>query len=138
MSQKEIENVPNGFDGTPEKWVQIQALFREIDDTLNDFACAHGLNVSSNYHNWPERSLVWYEDDIRKLIQIYLADQQLLTFNVWLCASVDKEHQRYWKNVMLKKGVPFVEIKDPLLHLLSEGLQTVQAWQASDLEPTGT
>lgn len=125
--------MPNGFQGSKEEWERIQSFLLEIDELLLDFAKVNGMELSKNYHNWPERSITWGED-IRRLIQIYLDDEKIMTFNFWICASQDRGQKRYWKNTFLKKGVHFFEIKDNLLHLLEEGHRILESWFEKDLE----
>src|ERR1700722_9853481 len=85
-----------GWYGTKEEWNRIEAPLLEIDPIVSDFAEKFGLTVRKNNKDWPERSLVW-GDGVHCLIQIYLVDQKLLTFNLWLCVSQDRENKRYWK-----------------------------------------
>lgn len=85
-----------GWYGTKEEWERIESPLLEVDSIINDFAKEAGLSVTKNHKDWPERSIVWGKD-IRSLIQLYLANEKSLTFNLWLCASQDRGTKRYWK-----------------------------------------
>lgn len=126
--------MPNGFHGKNEEWDRIEAPLRLIDDSLRDFAKRNSLQVSRNYHNWPERSLTWSDRGVRKLIQVYLQDDKAMTFNFWLCAHLDKHGARHWKQLSLKKNAPFTDIRDNLVGLLEEGLNVLSSWNEADLE----
>ena len=65
--------MPNGFQDSELEWQRIEAPLLRVDPILDAFASAHGLGISKNYHNHPERSLTW-GTDLRRLIQLYLAD----------------------------------------------------------------
>jgi len=124
--------MPNGFDGSQEEWKRMEGPLLEIDPILNAFGNRHAMNLSKNYHDWPERSLVW-GDDIRRLIQIYLENEKAMTWNVWLCASQDRAVGRFWKNQFLRRAVPFHEIRSNLEELLGEARNIVTTWSERDL-----
>ena len=125
--------MPNGFHGSKEEWERMESPLLEIDEFLLNFAQVNGMKFSKNYHNWPERSIEWGKD-IRRLIQIYLEDEERMVFNFWICASQDSGQERYWKHTFLKKKVPFSEIKDNIHQLLEEGRRTLESWGEKDLE----
>jgi hypothetical protein len=122
----------NGFVGSAAEWDRQEAPLREIDDMLDEFASSHGISVTRN-DRWPERSLRW-ENGVSRLIQIYLEDDQLLTWNLWLCAYQDRGSRRYWRREMLIKAQPMGELKQSLPALLLEGHRKLQSWAADDLE----
>jgi hypothetical protein len=126
--------MPNGFCGKPEEWERIEKPLRKIDPELESYAKANNLQLSKNYHNWPERSLEW-GNRIKKLIQIYLENEKTMTFNLWLCASEDREKRRFWKSIFLKKSVDFSEISDNLIELLNEGRKILNSIKSEDLKP---
>lgn len=101
---RQTATMPNGHYGTEEEWKRLEAPLREIDAALELFARRHNTALSRNYHNWPERSLRWGADPER-LIQIYLENEQRLTWNLWLCASQDRDGQRFWRQQSLRHNV---------------------------------
>jgi len=124
--------MPNGHHGTEEEWKRLEGPLRDVDAPIEAFAKRHGMAISRNYHNSPERSLRWGSDPER-LIQIYLEDEQLLTWNLWLCASQDRGRQRFWRNQMLRHNAPMSEIRPVIEQLLDEALSIVGSWRAEDL-----
>ena len=128
--------MPNGFHGTAEEWERIEAPLKRLDDTLADYAKRHGLALSRNYHNWPERSLRWGAA-IERFVQIYLANEKQLTFNLWLCAFEDRGSKRYWKQRVVKECVPIDEIEKNLEPLLDAARTEVDAWSSDELESVG-
>jgi hypothetical protein len=126
--------MPNGFHGSAEHWEKIEAPLRQIDRQLEKFAKAHAMSIGKNYHNWPERSLSWSSEGLRRLIQIYLKDATKETYCLWLCASEDRGHERYWKKQFLLDNVTWTEVQEGLERHLDQAYKTVQAWSASDLE----
>jgi len=114
-------------------WKRVEAPLLEIDSFFSDFAKEFGLEITKNHKDWPERSVVW-GNNIRCLIQLFLADEKLLTFNLWLCASQDRFGKRYWKQMSPIKGRPIAEFKDSLPTLLREGRAALDSWVENDLE----
>jgi hypothetical protein len=112
----------------------MEAPFLRIDAALDSFSTLHNLTRRGNYHNWPERSLIWSSDGIERLIQIYLEDEKILTVNFWICASEDRGSERFWKHQLLRKAVPVEEIERDLNQLLSYAKETLDTWSGSDLE----
>ena len=128
--------MPNGFHGSQDEWKHMEAPLLEIDHILTVFGKRYGMKLSKNYHDWPERSLVW-GGDVRHLIQIYLENEKTMTWNVWLCASQDRATGRFWKNQFLRRAVPFQEIHNVLEQLLEEARNIVTAWSERYLERIG-
>ena len=126
--------MPNGFHGPIEKWNEISAPLFKLDDDLESFAKKHDLMLSKNTHGWPDRSLTWNSEGIRRLIQIYLEDEKKLTYNFWICATQDRSYKRYWKNKFLMKDAPISDIGKNINKLLDEGYQELESWQSIDLE----
>ena len=114
----------------------MEAPLLEIDQTLTAFAKRCGMELSRNYHDWPERSLTW-GSDVRRLIQIYLENEKMMTWNIWLCASYDRGTERFWRRQFLKRAVPFQMIHSNLEPLLEEARKIVTAWSERDLERIG-
>jgi hypothetical protein len=125
--------MPNGFYGTDEAWIRLEAPLVRLDPLLEGFALDHGFSVSRNYHNWPERSLEWGAP-IRRLIQIYLHDDEALTWNMWLCASEDRGPNRYWKQEFLKRAASIEEVEGAWPNLLEEARLCLESWSSDQLE----
>jgi hypothetical protein len=126
--------MPNGFYGSNHDWDRMEAPLLKMDAILASFAALHGLTGRANYHDWPERSLLWSSNRIRKLIQIYLEDEKGPTFNFWISASEDRGPERFWKQQFLKKAAPIQEIERDLPQLLSTAKETLDTWTSGDLE----
>ena len=94
--------MPNGFHGKRSEWKRMTAPLKGIDRILKLFASAQGLTLLRNTRNWPERSFRW-GSPIERLIQVYLADESRLTWNLWLCACEDRADGRYWKRKFLRE-----------------------------------
>lgn len=124
---------PNGHSGSKAAWSRIERPLVDVDAIIGAFAKQHGLSCSANYHNWPERSLVW-GNGVRRLIQVYLESEEQLTFRVWLCASQDRGRKRFWKQENLRVGLSPEQLKAELSTLLDQAYDRVNAWQESSLE----
>ena len=125
--------MPNGFHGSKTQWETLELPLRALDGVLGDFAGRYGMTLSSNSRNWPDRSLVW-GDSIRRLIQIYLVDEERVTYSVWLCASEDRGSSRYWRRELLRDSVPIGEIAVDLPELLERGRLLLESWTSETLE----
>ena len=126
--------MPNGFHGTREAWDRMEAPLRALDPVLEAWATRHGMSLSRNSHAWPERSLAWGAP-VERLIQIYLEDQDRLTWNVWICAFEDRPSGRHWKREFLRSDEPIARIDTDLERLLGEAARIVDGWSTDDLEP---
>jgi|SRR5690606_27364962 len=122
-----------GWYGTKEEWVRLESPLVEIDPILYSFAAEFGLAITKNHKDWPERSIEW-GSDIRRLIQLYLADEKQLTFNLWLCASQDRNGSRYWKKEFAVKEQTVTSFKDSLPTLLRNSRSLLESWGENDLE----
>ena len=118
-------------------WTRIEGPLRALDDELEAYAERHGLRLSRNFREWPERSLRW-QDDLERPIQIMLPDGTNLLFGVWLAAWRDEGEVRHWKRASLAAGKTIGQIEERLPALLDEAKQTVCAWTADDLVPRGS
>ncbi len=125
--------MPNGFQGPETEWHRIEAPLVQADEVLQKFAASHGLSLSRNYHGHPERSLRW-GNGVQRLIQLYLADSDRLTLNLWLCASQDRGGTRYWRRAFLVNAQRFEQFSERLPSLLEEAYATVDSWAADSLE----
>ncbi|NJN50890.1 MAG: hypothetical protein HC809_03010 [Gammaproteobacteria bacterium] len=105
-----------------------------VDPVLSSFASRNQLAITRNYHNSPERSLRWGKP-VERLIQIYLEDEQHLTWNVWLCAFEDRPTGRFWKTEFMHRSIPMADLQPALPGVLDRGFAIVQSWTADDLEP---
>jgi hypothetical protein len=129
--------MPNGFHGPVDEWERMESQLRQIDSRLAQFADAHGMNLRKNYHNWPNRWLLWSNGSIEKLVKISLADEKSMTYDLELCAWEDRDLSRYWKKETLLKHASWREIDERLVNLLLEAYRTVETWSAKDLEFAG-
>src|SRR6202035_2837967 len=125
--------MPNGFQGPDTEWHLIEAPLVQADQVLQKFAALHRLSLSRNYHGHPERSLRW-SNEVQRLIQLYLADSDRMTLNLWLCASQDRGGTRYWRREFLVKDKRLEEFSEGLPSLLGEAYATVDSWAADSLE----
>ena len=125
--------MPNGFQGSQSQWETLEMPLRSLDGELRAFAERYGLALSSNGRAWPDRSIVW-GGSIRRLIQIYVADDERVTYNFWLCASEDRGDKRYWRRALLKQAVPMGEIAGELPALLEQSRQLLESWTSETLE----
>ena len=130
---KRWKRLPNGFYGRPDDWDALEAPLLRIDPLFVSFSEAWHMKLSKNYHNWPERSMEWYQGSIRKLIQIFLESEKCPTYTLWVCASEDRDGRRYWKHKTLKKAVEFKEIEENLAHLLIEAKSHLNSWSSDEL-----
>ena len=110
----------SGRFGTRSGWERIEKPLLDVDPIIEKFAKEFCLAVSKNHKDWPERSIVWGKG-VRCLIQLYLADEKSLTFNLWLCASEDRGNKRYWKQETPIKQKQVSEFKDDLASQLRAG-----------------
>ncbi len=90
------------------------------------------MRLARNERNWPSRSLRW-GGELERLVQIYLEDAGALTWTLWICASEDRSHRRYWKNAFHRRGVLIGDIECRLGELLEQARQTAESWQSRDL-----
>lgn len=116
-----------GWYGTKEEWERIEGPLLEVDPIIDAFAKEHALSVTRNHKDWPERSIVW-GNEVRCLIQLYLADEASLTFNLWLCASEDRGKKRYWKQETPIKQMRVPDFRNDLAYQLREGRKKLVEW----------
>ncbi len=127
--------MPNGFHGPKEEWDRMEAPLLRVDPEFEAFAKSHALQHRRKYHNWPERSLIWNTENVRKLIQVFLKDEKELKFTVWVCAFEDRGAKRFWKQKKLKEAVLIEEVLPELSRLLVECKVMLDDWKGSDPEP---
>jgi hypothetical protein len=119
-----------GWYGTREEWQRLQAPLLSIDPSLEAFAHAHGLTVSKNHKDNPDRSIRW-GDNPTCLIQIYLEGDDGPTWNLWLCCTEDRGDSRYWRKDFPVRDEPVDAFRDKLPALLEDGFAMLEAWRAS-------
>ena len=122
-----------GFNGTREEWTRLENPLIEIDQVLEDFAKKYSLKLTKNHKGWPERSITWGNNP-KHLIQLFLVNEEHLTFNLWLCVSSDRGKKRYWKQENLVYDKSLNEFKANLPELLERGYEKLNSWKKSELE----
>lgn len=125
--------MPNGLHGSKAQWEALEMSLQALDGDLRAFAERYEVSLSSNTRNWPDRSIVW-GDSIRRLIQIYLVDEERVTYSFWLCASEDRGNKRYLRSAFLREAVPIGEIAVDLPELLERGRSSLESWTSETLE----
>lgn len=71
----------NGGCFNEQQWQKLEMPLLAVDSIISEFAEANGLEVTRNHKDWPERSIVWINNNVRCLIQLYLAGLQALGIN---------------------------------------------------------
>ena len=125
--------MPNGFHGSEEGWQRLAAPLEDLDGILSAYAAEHRMALSRNSRNWPDRSLTLTSDGVDRLVQIFLDDEDLVTWTFGIAASQDRDLRRYWKAESLVAAVPIAEIRARLRELLQEATARVDSWTADDL-----
>jgi hypothetical protein len=113
--------------GTIEEWQRLEAPIRSLDPTLDHFAADHSLSITRNHKDWPDRSMVW-DNGVRCLIQLYLDDAATLGINLWICASQDRNRERYWKQEFLCKAASVDNLSSHLPELLDLAKKKLDHW----------
>jgi len=61
---------------TKKQWDNLERPLKEIDNLLLDLCNKEGLSFQKNYHNWPNRSLIWLtEDGVNRKLEIALNEK---------------------------------------------------------------
>lgn len=108
------------------------APLRELDDGIEAFATGRGLEVVQNYHNMPNRMIMWTKGGIKRVIQISLyGDGRLLLLSK--SAFRDEGEGRRSKSWPAEQDIPLPEFKADLDRLLAEAYQTLEAVSDADL-----
>ena len=118
----------NGGYFNEQQWQKMEKPLLTVDSIIREFAESNGLEVTRNQKGWPERSMVWNNNNVRCLIQLYLASEDSLTFTLWLCASQDCGKERYWKQENPIKSRLISEFSEDLPRLLEEGREKLLNW----------
>src|ERR1044072_141277 len=124
----------NGFQGSTEKWEQMEAPLLQLDDEVAKFASERNFEVRKNYHNWPERSVQWSSFGINRSIHIVPGDTKHVAFHAAIAASKDSQELRLMKHQKLLEKVPLDEIKKDFHNFLVQAAQTVESWTEADLD----
>ena len=109
-----------GWYGTQEEWDKLEEPLLEVDSIINEFADEYNLGVNKNHKDWPGRHFIW-GNKARCLIQLFLKDEEQITYTLWLCASQDRDTGRYWKQKKLVDNKKISQFKHQLKDLLVEG-----------------
>ena len=118
-----------GWYGTEEEWQRVEAPLLEIDDIFQAFADSLGYPVERNYKDNPSRSIVW-DNGVRCLIQLFQVNETALTFNLWICASLDKGGRRYQRDETLVNGMQVHEFAPTLPQLLDKAATKLHEWSS--------
>lgn len=133
--------MPNGFQGNQEEWKRVDSPLEALDSFLEGYAQKHGFNLTKYYHNWPERSLQTEKNQVRKKIQISLANVEKPTYKIWAVVAQDnwtpKEgFKRLWKETTIKSDlIPPISTAD-LQKWLDEARNFIARVKKSDLVET--
>lgn len=119
-----------GWHGTPEEWQRLEAPLLTIDPVLEGFARTHGLALSKNAKESPERSLR-RDGNPSFLIQVYLQSETAPSWNLWLCCSEDREGNRYWRHDFAIRGETIAAFQEQLPTLLERSFNRLQSWGAA-------
>jgi hypothetical protein len=111
-------------------WDNIKPFFHEFKRVIDPFVRKFDLKVDDNNHNWPSIGLEWYQNEIRKYIQLWLEDGKNNTYTFWICASFKDK----WKNKYLFKNMPFEEAIKILNAKTEEAYTLLSQWNLADLE----
>ncbi len=125
-----LDMANGGWYGTQEQWRVLEAPLLRVDALIERFASNNGLRLTKNDKDWPGRSLHW-GDNPSCLIQIYLAGEDSLTWNLWLCCSQDRGHNRYWRKEFAIQEQQMDQFITDLPQLLENGFFQVESWRAA-------
>lgn len=114
-------------------WRMLESPLREVDSLLSTFAANHGMRLSRNYHNWPERTLGWTSRGLQRGIQIALDNPGRRTYSVRACASTGSGRTWLSNESILRKGQPWPKIGPITEDLLIEAYNTAELWSKKDL-----
>ena len=117
-------------DITEYDWAKIARPLIDVDPVLDEFAQRFGLQKFSNLNDWPSRVFDW-DNGVRCQIQLYLADPQELTFNLWLCASQDRGTTRFWRHETPIKEQRVEAFAGRLMGELEQGRRKLIGWTAN-------
>ena len=121
----------NGFHGPQEEWDRLEGPLIQLDPILATIATEHDLSLRTN-HKSLERSLL-RETNVRYLLQVFVAEEQPLKYNVWICASQFRDNQTYWKEKMILRSVTADCITETLIR---HSIRELLSWKQGDLEPS--
>ena len=124
--------MPNGYQGSPKEWVRISSPLEKIDYILEEFANKYKLPLSVNTNNSPNRELKW-TFQIERIIQIYLEDENELTWSLRICANQFRNSINMSKNKIILKGVSIEVLQNELSSALEEAYDTVINWNSDVL-----
>ena len=125
--------MPNGFHGTKEEWDRLEAPLREVDEVIREFARVQDLDVDANYHNMPNRRLMWNKGGITCVIQVSVNDEDM-TIYVAYYAWQDRNNMRQGKELKQISGLILTDLKRDLPDLLKEGFSGLESLSEGELE----
>ncbi len=119
-----------GWHGSHREWQRLEAPLRSIDPVLEEFAHAHGLELTKNRKEIPERSVRW-GDNPSCLIQVYLEHDYAPSWNLWRCCSIDRGDSRYWREDTPLRNEPIEAFRETLAALLNDSYVLLEQWKAA-------
>jgi hypothetical protein len=125
--------MPNGFHGSPGDWQRMSEPLLALDPALEAFCQEHGLSLEKNSRGWPCRRITW-TDEVARLIEIFLADQEQLVWTMWVCAWKDRFGARLVRRTAIVERTTAAMLQAELPRLLRESFMVVSVWKEGDLE----
>ena len=118
-----------GWYGTTEEWQRLEEPLLSIDPVLERFAATHDIELLKNEKDAPGRALRWGNNP-NFLMQVFLADEAALTWNVWLCCVEDRDDRRYWLHDYPVRDQSIESFGSQLNMLLGQGFARLKTWEA--------
>lgn len=111
----------------------MEAPLFEVDNVLRQFAEKREMYIDENYHNMPNRRLMWNSKGIQKLIEVSVEDAQKNVLYVAFLAWQDISGKRYGKDAGRVNHVLHLDLKEDT-QILEEGYRRLEALEFRDLE----
>lgn len=122
----------NGFHGPKADWDRMAQPLTRLDPVLQEFGSRRGLEVQAG-GKWPDRCFRW-DSPIRRLIQIFVDEESVPTYKIWICAYEDRPLGRYWRQETLLAGGTADDLSARLTDILESAFESVSSWNSPDLE----
>ncbi len=122
-----------GFYASKERWRTVEAPLLAIEGSLRALAARLGASLEMNAQDWPVRSLKWDDPIVRKL-DVALAEEENLTYNVWIFAWRDRGPTRFLNREPVRTAITAEALPREIDEILSEAVRRVEAWEEGDLK----